>query len=141
MKNIDSVCICSVNREDGNFRILRNVATVLLFILAFLSSATVYAEKQLKQSTGTVNYLRVHNVGSGWGPASDFLDVEIIVKLSTQPGKAFGVKLRSDTNGLAHQGMLDLLRDAFDRNWTVTIDYFIEQGKSNGEIVLVTLRK
>ncbi len=63
------------------------------------------------------------------------------IRLNTQPRKAFGFKLRQDSNALVHQGMLDVLRDAFFRNTNVTIDYDIESGKKNGRIIRVWVSK
>jgi len=37
--------------------------------------------------------------------------------------------------------MLDLLRDGFNHDWIVSVDYWIESGKNNGEIVRVWLTK
>ncbi len=89
----------------------------------------------LIQSAGKLSLLRVHDVGTGYGPPSDFIDVEVVIWLNNQPGKAFGFQLRDDAQRPARQGMLDILRDAFNNNWKVTIDYNIDPGKVNGVIV------
>jgi hypothetical protein len=86
-------------------------------------------------SSGKLTFLRVHDVGTGWGPPNDFIDVEVVCILDSQPGAAFGFQLRNDPNRPARQGMLDLLRDAFNNNWNVTIDYNIEPNKMNGVII------
>jgi hypothetical protein len=93
------------------------------------------------QATGKVQLLRVHDVGTAYGPDSDQIDVEVVIWLNTQPGKAFGFQMRDDGQRVARQGMLDLLRDAFNNNWTVTIDYDIDPGKNNGVIVRTWLTK
>jgi hypothetical protein len=93
------------------------------------------------QSSGRLTFLRVHDVGTGWGPNQDHLDVEAIIKLDSRPENAFGFQLRNDGNRPARQGMLDLLRDAFNHNWRVTIDYDIEEGKKNGRLFRVWLTK
>jgi hypothetical protein len=49
--------------------------------------------------------------------------------------------LRSDTNGPAHRGMLDLLRSGFDHNWQVSTDAEIGTGKKNGKSIRVWLLK
>lgn len=91
---------------------------------------------------GKVTYLRAHDVGSGWGPNNDRLDVEAIVRLSTAPGMAFGFTLRADTNRVAHAAMFDLLRDAFANNWTVRIDYEIANERlRNGRLLRAALVK
>ena len=44
-------------------------------------------------------------------------------------------------NEPARAGMLDLLRDAFNHNWTVIIDYSIDPGKTNGVIIRTALTR
>jgi hypothetical protein len=95
----------------------------------------------LLNAQGKLNFLRVHDFGTGFGPPTDFIDVEAVVQLNTQPGKSFGFQLRNDRNRPARQGMLDLMRDAFANNDTVSIDFFIVPGKSNGVIIRTALVK
>ncbi len=95
----------------------------------------------LRQSSGRLTLLRVHKKGSKYGPNNDRIDVEVVVWLDSEPGKAFGFQLRNDDNRPARQGMLDLLRDAFNNNWSTTIDYEIGPSKSNGVILRVWLTK
>jgi hypothetical protein len=90
---------------------------------------------------GKITFLRVHDVGTGWGPPNDALDVEVIAMLDSQPGKAFGFQLRSDGNQIARQGMLNLLRDAFEHGWKTALDFEIPDGKMNGRIIRVALLK
>jgi hypothetical protein len=90
----------------------------------------------LAAATGRITFLRVHDVGTGWGPPSDFLDVEVVIVLDTLAGDAFGFQLRVDSEEDARRGMLDLLRDAFGRNNSVTIDY-VKTGLRNGRILRV----
>jgi hypothetical protein len=91
------------------------------------------------EAAGKLNFLRVHDVGTGFGPPDDFIDVEVVCMLDTMPQNAFGFQLRLDSNRPARAGMLDLLRDAFNFNRTVTLDYDIEPGKANGIIIRVWL--
>ncbi len=93
------------------------------------------------QSSGKLTFLRVHDLGTKFGPPSDQIDVEAVIKLNTEPERAMGFQLRNDGNRPARQGMLDLLRDAFNNNWTVTVDYDIDDGKKNGVAMRVALRK
>jgi hypothetical protein len=95
----------------------------------------------LLQSSGKLTFLRVHDVGTKFGPPTDQIDVEVVMRLSTQPDRAMGFRLRNDTNRPAHQGMLDLLRDAFTHNWTVVVDYNLDEGKKNGVAIRVALTK
>jgi hypothetical protein len=107
--------------------------TVALFlvILAAPASAQVNA-------SGRVTLLRVHDLGTGYGPPTDFMDVEAVVWLDSQPGKAFGFQLRDDQYLPARQGMLDLLRDAFANNWVVHIDYIMAPGHTNNFVIIRT---
>ena len=95
----------------------------------------------LLQSSGKLTFLRVHDVGGRFGPPSDQLDVEVVLMVNTAPTRAMGFRLRNDTNRLAHQGMLDLLRDAFNHNWTVAVDYDLPPGKRNGVAIRIALQK
>lgn len=95
----------------------------------------------LIQSTGKLTFLRVHDVGTKFGPGSDQIDAEVIMKLDSQPDRAMGFQLRNDGNRPARQGMLDLLRDAMNHNWSVTVDYDLDSGKRNGVAMRVALRK
>ncbi len=123
----------------------RNIVTITLLCNIMMLSTTVYAERL--KSTGKITMLRVHDVGTKFGPARDQIDTEVVIQLSTLEGKAFGFKLRKDTNQIAHQGMLDLLRDAFNYNHNATIVYDICPGSDvkppckNGNIVRAWLTK
>ena len=100
------------------------------------ASSTVTAAPLMKKvdivgASGKLTLLRVHDVGTGFGPPADFIDAEVIIRLDTEIGKSFGFQLRSDTDALTHAGMLDLLLDAHANNWTVFINYLSEAGKNN----------
>ena len=99
------------------------------------------ASADLIESKGHITFLRVHDVGTGYGPPSDYIDVEVVIQLDSQPGKAFGFQLRNDNYLPARQGMLDLLRDAFSNNFPVLIDYNITPPKNNGVIIRVAVVK
>jgi hypothetical protein len=102
-----------------------------------LLSGVVNAERL--NTSGRITLLRVHDVGTAYGPSSDQIDVEVVIQLDSEPGKAFGFQLRDDANKSTREGMLSLLRDAFNNNRTVNIDYDITPGKKNGVIVRVWL--
>jgi len=91
--------------------------------------------------SGQLSLLRVHELGSGYGPPNDQLDVEVVVQFVGRANDAFGFQLRTDDNQPVREGMLGLLRDGFNRGWTVWIDYEIQAGKHNGTIVRVWLTK
>jgi len=95
----------------------------------------------LLQRSGKVTFLRVHDVGGRFGPPTDQIDVEVVVKLSTVADAFMGFQLRSDGNRPVREGMLGLLRDAFNHGWTVTIDYNVPTGKKNGVIIRTALKK
>jgi hypothetical protein len=103
--------------------------------------ATAFDAVAQENAHGKITFLRVHDVGTGFGPPADFLDAEVVILLDTQPGKAFGFQLRDDVNGPAHRGMLDILRDALNNNWTVYIDHNTPAGKNNGYILRAWITK
>jgi hypothetical protein len=98
---------------------------------------------QIRTATGKLAFLRVHQLGSGFGPPSDFIDVEVVIGIKGAKG-GFGFTLRNDNNRFAHQGMLDVLRDVFNSDTVVEVEYTVdpgEFGKINGTILRVTRRK
>jgi len=104
-------------------------------------AAAPYLFSARLQASGKLKMLRINQVGSKYGPGHDQIDAEVIIQLGSKPGMAFGFKLRNDSNRPVRQGMLDLLRDAYANNLTVTIDYDITAGKKNGIIVRVWLKR
>lgn len=92
-------------------------------------------------ASGRLTFLRVHDVAIGWGGGNNALDVEVVIKLDTQPDRAFGFTLRNDVDSLAHGGMLDLLREAYKHDWVVAITYFDTPGGNNGRMVKVELSR
>ena len=94
----------------------------------------------LLNTSGKLTFLRV-NEDSGFGPAEDFIDVEVVILLDSEPGRAFGFQLRNDNYLPARRGYLDLLRDAFNQQWTTNIDYRIDPGRNNAVICRVWLTK
>ena len=120
---------------------MRAIAMVIVGVALIVFLAPGPASAGILQSSGKITFLRVHDVGSGFGPPTDFIDVEAVIQLNTKPGESYGFKLRNDANRAAHQGMLDLLRDAFNNNHTVVIDYDIQPPRKNGVIIRVALVK
>jgi len=90
----------------------------------------------IRQVSGKITFLRVHQLGSGYGPPTDFIDVEVVLKLDTQSGKSFGFQLRNDAQLPVHKGMLQDIRGAFEENATVYIDYD-DLGQNNSVILRV----
>ena len=93
---------------------------------------------RVTSAVGELTLLRVHDVGTKFGPRADQLDVEVVVRLDSQPGRSFGFQLRDDENRDANKGMLSLLRDAFDLDQRVRIE-FIRTTCSKGQIIRVIL--
>lgn len=85
---------------------------------------------------GRLTLLRVHDVGTGYGPPFDFIDVEVVCQLDSRPGQAFGFELRDDASAMDRKGMLDLLRTAFSSGSRVRIDV-TAAGMGNGRILRV----
>ena len=113
------------------------LVSIVLTMVCWVPSARA----DLFNASGKLTLLRVHDVGTGFGPAGDQIDGEVIIKLNTQPAKSFGFTLRNDSNSLTHQGMLDLLRDAWKNDWTVHIDYEVDAGKNNGRLFRLWVSK
>jgi hypothetical protein len=90
---------------------------------------------------GTLSLLRVHDLGTGYGPPNDEIDVEVVVQFAGDAADAYGFQLRNDDNQPARQGMLDLLRDGFNHDWTVWIDYDAVPGHHNNVAMRVWLTK
>ena len=95
----------------------------------------------LLQSRGKLTFLRVHEVSGNFGPPTDQIDVEAVLKLNTHPERAMGFQIRNDNDRPVRQGMLDLLRDSFSDDLTVVVDYHLDTGKNNGIVIRVALKK
>jgi hypothetical protein len=90
----------------------------------------------VQAAAGLITLLRVHDLGTGYGPADDALDAEVVVLLDSDPDKAFGLQLRDDANRPAAEAMLRVLRDCFNAARPVRLD-FIRTGCRTGQIVRV----
>ena len=95
-----------------------------------------YPMNSLQGAEGRITLLRVHDVGTKFGPPFDQLDAEVIVLLDSEPEKAFGLKLRTGADERVAQGMLALLRDAFNNDRRVRLD-FVRTGCRTGRITRV----
>jgi hypothetical protein len=93
----------------------------------------------LLEKTGKIIFLRAHDLGTGYGPPNDQLDVEAVFILNAIGDGAYGFQLRNDDKLPARQAMFSLLRDAFVNNLPVTADYLIDPGKKNGIAIRVAL--
>lgn len=115
-------------------------SAVVIIALLMIAVFSIPASGQVN-ARGRLTLLRVHDVGTGFGPPTDFIDAEVVIGLDSQPGKFFGFQLRNDAKLPARQGMLDLLRDAFERNLIVNIDFFQTPGKNNNILFRVWLTR
>ncbi|MEO5698723.1 MAG: hypothetical protein ABIQ60_16505 [Burkholderiaceae bacterium] len=96
----------------------------------------------LLNQSGKIVLLRVNEVGDRFGPSQDAIQAEVIVQLDTHPaGAASGFGLRVDGSQPVRQGMLDLLRDAFNHGWRVHFDHNVPSGKKKGVITRVWITK
>jgi hypothetical protein len=120
---------------------MKYLKILCLLICCFVLFTSMNKSFDLLNARGKITMLRVHDVGTKYGPPSDQIDVEVVIKLHTEPGKAFGFQLRNDNQQNARDGMLNLLRDAFTNNWTTSIDYKIDPGKKHGVIIRVWVSK
>jgi hypothetical protein len=98
-------------------------------------------EQKLLAMTGKITFLRVNDVGTGYGPASDNIDAEAIVKLDTAPDRAFGLTLRNDESFASHQKMFEITQDAFDNDRVISIDFLSTPPQKNEIIVGATITK
>jgi hypothetical protein len=95
-------------------------------------------------ASGKLALLRVSDIGaSNWGEPGNVIRAEAIIMLdsSTVPNHGFGFQLRSGRDLPAHQGMLDLLRDAFNHGWTVNVEYDAANISKNGLITRLWITK
>ena len=118
------------------------MATVLVAGLAVApSTEQAPTNVEFREDSGKINYMRIQQVGETFGPPSDSIAVEVVIKLDTLPANAFGFSLRNNANLASHQGMLDILRDAFFNNHPVTIEYNIIPSKTNGILLRASVQK
>jgi hypothetical protein len=125
----------------GSYRVQLTAGTNVLGFATSDLGVTVFRPMEQFESEGQITFLRVNEVGDSYGPSGDAIQVEAIIQLDSMPGMAFGFELRNDKQRPAHQGMLDVLRDAFVNDIPVLIDYFIPEGNKNGTIFRVAAIK
>ena len=85
---------------------------------------------------GKISFLRVHEPGTKYGGPPDVLDADVIVRLENHPEIALGFKLRPGQDEGTAQGMLDLVRDAFENNEEIHVEYE-KMGLNIGKIIRV----
>lgn len=119
-------------RED----IINQLRTQLEAKRRELRSCRQRAAPAVEAATGVVSMLRVHELGTGFGPDDDHLDAEVIVQLSRRPGESFGFQLRDDPRLPAARGMLATLRAVLASRSPVTLE-FVPTGPTVRRIIRV----
>jgi hypothetical protein len=124
-------------------KMIRNTLSVVALLAVMMMIATPQANAQTGRFTfeGRLNFLRVHEVGTGFGSRRDFLNAEVIFSVETEPNQFFGFQLRNDENALAHQAMLEVLRDAFFNDVPVAFDADVRSGITNSPVIRVWLSR
>lgn len=74
------------------------------------------------QHAGKLSRIRVNEVNGSFGGCPNCITAEIVFQF-TNDSRWFGLRLLNDANLAPHQAAVDLLRDAFNNDWTVQIDY------------------
>jgi hypothetical protein len=127
--------------QEGTYRVTLTGEGADVSRTETVAVAAAFPPPVLVEQCGKLNFLRAHDVGTGFGPPTDFIDAEVVAKFVGDPPQAFGFQLRPDANANARTGMLGLLQDAFNNSWTVCLDYYLIPGKNNGIIIRVALTK
>jgi hypothetical protein len=117
----------------------RYLLIAILMVSILIPQSMLHAD--VKNAVGKVSFLRVHALKSGYGPPSNYLDGEVVIKLKSTPNMSFGFQLRDDDQLPVRRAMLDLIRDAFKNDWTIHIDYLIDAGKTVGIIHRIWITK
>jgi hypothetical protein len=93
-----------------------------------------------EQRTGKIEFIQVQETGQ-YGPPSDPIIADVIIGLDTNlPGQGFGFTYKTNDD-VARLGMLNVLLDAFNNNWTTTVYYFLQNNHLNGIITRVHINK
>ena len=95
----------------------------------------------LVNTSGRLSLLRVHDRGTKFGPPNDQIDVEVVLAFQGRPNDFFGFQLRQDANEPVREGMLGLLRDGFNHNWIVNLDFDQQPNHHNSVLIRVWLTK
>jgi hypothetical protein len=89
----------------------------------YLAYSWIYNTTAILQTTGVVNFLRVHDVNTGFGPPADPVSGEVVVGFGNRPSEWFGFELRTGSREPKAAGMFALLRESYVRGKSVRIDY------------------
>lgn len=89
----------------------------------YVAYSWIFHTTAVLQATGRVTVLRVHDVGTGFGPPADPVTGEVVFGLDNRPDEWFGFELRTGGREPMAVGMLALLRDSFTKGHPIRIDY------------------
>ncbi|MET0752859.1 MAG: S1 family peptidase [Pyrinomonadaceae bacterium] len=96
----------------------------------------IFGTGDIRAAAGRITMLRVHDMGTMYGPPTDPIDGEVVIKLDSDTDSAFGFRLRTGAELEAQRRMFKILQDAFARNLRVEINYEVT-GPNNGRILRV----
>lgn len=96
----------------------------------------IFGTGDIRAAAGRITMLRVHDAGTMYGPPTDPIDGEVVIKLDSDTDSAFGFKLRTGADLEAQRRMFKILQDAFARNARIEINYEVT-GPNNGRILRV----
>lgn len=88
----------------------------------------------LLTAPGRLTLLRVHELGTGFGPPDDHIDAEVIVRLDSRPGESFGFRLRTNPELPSATAMLASLRAALVHDLPVRLVY-VPDGRTMRQLV------
>jgi len=74
-------------------------------------------------SLGKITSIRLHDVGTGYGPPNDRLDADVIVLVDNLPNMVLGFQLRKGQQAAQQRALLKTLRYAFQKDLSVRIVY------------------
>ncbi len=112
-----------------------------LIFTALMLHTTAFSQAPNAMLSGRITIIDIREIGIGYGPSSDRINVDVIIHLDSAPQRAFGFQLRNDQQLQVRKAMLELLKDAFRNNWTVTIDINDVPGRSNAVIHAVRVQR
>ena len=122
--NVVGVC------SSGNFAGNSN------YYPTYVAYSWLFDTTAVLQVTGKVDFLRVHDLRTGFGPPADPTPGEVVVRFDSRPDEWFGFELRTGGRESVAAGMLALLRDSFAHGKAVRVDYQ-PVGPSGREILRV----
>jgi len=101
---------------------------ILILLAYFIFPALVIEETAsgrmhaiVKTVSGKVSLIYVQELGKNYKVLGHPVYTEAVFKLSTKPNIWFHFHLRNDQESLVNQAYFDILRDAYNNNYTVSV--------------------